>query len=271
MKILIIHTYYHIRGGEDQVFERELTLLSSNYEIQKLVFKNNTGIKGLFQFFKLFNNNNSNKIVEDLILDFKPDIVHIHNLHFAAGLGIINTIKKYNVPLVMTLHNYRLLCPSGTLYFKNKLFLNSLNGKFPFAAVLNKVYKNSIVLSAWLGFVTYYFNLIKLFDKVDCYIVLTEFSKSIINQSGFRVDKNKIKIKPHFVENKIFSDLPKADFFLFVGRLSEEKGIDVLLSAFKSSNNKVVIVGNGPLKKDVEEYCILYPNNFDCITAYNIS
>lgn len=264
MKVLLIHTYYHIRGGEDQVFEQEFDLLSTRHEVMKLSYQNVSGLRGISQFFNMRNNLSSNTQVSDIIKTFNPDIVHIHNLHFAAGYGIIDTIKKYNLPIVMTLHNYRFLCPSGTLFDGKSVFLDSLNSGFPWKAIFKRIFKNSFILTSWLSLVNYYLKKIGTFNKIDKYIVLTNFAKQLYVDSQLDITPTKFVVKPNFVVPTTLPNFRQiGDHFLFVGRLSEEKGILFLLNSLKETQFKLKIIGSGPLENIVIEYCEKYPNNFE--------
>src|SRR5690606_3950382 len=225
--------------------------------------KNLTGLAGLKQFLVQANNKRSNKLVEEEIADFKPDIVHIHNLHFAGGWEIISVIKKWDIPLIMTLHNYRLLCPSGILYHAGNLFLDSLSEKFPWQAIKKKVYKNSMLLTFWLGWTLYRVKRSKILDGVNRYVVLTEFAKKLFVSSDLGIAESKYHIKPNFVSpQKGDYRKERKEHFLFVGRLSEEKGLDILLEAFKNTGSLVYIAGSGPMEEKVREYTLRYPSNF---------
>ncbi len=254
MKILIIHTKYHLAGGEDAVVAQEAELLKQQYEVEVLYFQNHTGIRGLFQFLISIWNINASRKVRLKIKQFQPDVVHLHNFHFASGPLIIRTVKKMGVPLVQTLHNYRLLCPSAILLHNNQLFLDSLHQEFPWSAIRKSVYRNSSVLTFWLAIVFWFHKKIGTFKKVDKYICLTEFSKQLIEKSKLEIEPQQLVVKPNFVKRvqKIQVAVRK-NHFLFVGRLSEEKGIDVLLRAFENSEFVLKIAGNGPLEEMVKQ------------------
>lgn len=263
MKILLIHTYYQIRGGEDQVFEQEKQLLERDHEVRCVSFRNASGIKGLWQFIQLRDNHDSDKIVENNILTFRPDIVHIHNLHFAGGWGILRIVKEHRIPMVMTLHNYRLLCPSGTLFYDHQVYLDSLSASFPWDAVRKKVYKNSMLLTFWLARTLSHLREKKLLNLVDRYIVLTEFAKDLFSEANLGIDQHKFEVKPNFVDSAE-GDVAthRGEHFLFVGRLSAEKGVGVVLEAFAGSPYSIRIAGTGDLTAQVEEYQRKYPRNF---------
>lgn len=264
MKILLIHTYYQIRGGEDQVFEQERDLLSKDNDVRTLIFYNQGGFEGIKQFLNIGNNPNANQKLAQCILDFKPNVAHIHNLHFGAGWGILDILAKYKVPIIMTIHNYRLLCPSATLFNSNALFLDSLEKNFPWSAVKKGVYKNSIILTFWLAFVN---NQIRKNSKLNLFsrlIVLTDFAKVLYVNSKLGLDVNKVLVKPNFVNRKSkIVNLERGDHFLFVGRLSEEKGLDTILNAFANSRFQIKIAGVGPLKNTVESFVVKHPDNFE--------
>jgi len=256
MKILLIHTYYTIRGGEDAVFEQEVRLLSKDNEVETLTFLNKGGIRGLILFLLSIWNIFSARKLKKKILEFQPDVIHIHNLHFAGSPLLIRTAKKLGIPVVMTLHNYRLLCPSATLLYNGKIFTESLYVNFPWKVVKNKMYRNSFFQTFWLAFVTWFHRKIGTWAKVDKFIVLTEFAKQQFINSTFGISEEKFVVKPNFIENEVLpKTIERSDEFLFVGRLSVEKGIDVLLQAFSNSEYKLVIAGEGDLLERVKIHC----------------
>lgn len=263
MKVLVIHTYYNLRGGEDSVFEQEVALLQRFCNVRVLTFKNLSGTAGLKQFLFQEYNKESNKSVTREIEIFKPDIIHIHNLHFAGGWGLIPVIKSFNIPLIMTLHNYRLLCPSGVLYHDGNLFLDSLSQGFPWKAVKKKVYRNSILLTFWLARTLHRIQRFKVLNLVDRYIVLTEFAKDLFVTSNLGIAEEKFQVKPNCVSpTNDEHSITREKHFLFIGRLSEEKGLDVLLESFKNTNSLVYIAGSGPMEEKVIEYADKYNSNF---------
>lgn len=253
MKILIIHTQYKFQGGEDSVVMDEMNLLQSNgIEVHKLSFKNegNTLLKVLQMPFNISAYLKTKKKIKL----FKPDIVHIHNLHFAASTSVIFAVKKLNVACVFTLHNYRLICPSATLFYNGNIFLASLKSNFPWSAVSKGVYNNSKLLTFWLGFSIWLNRKLKVLSLVDRFILLTEDSKKIIANSNLNINPDKISIKPNFTSNlpiNTFDKRVRGNHFLYIGRLSKEKGIDLLLDAFKSLPYSLKIIGDGPLKNSV--------------------
>jgi glycosyltransferase involved in cell wall biosynthesis len=261
LKILIIHSHYQLQGGEDAVVDQEIELLRQAHEVDVLYFQNQGGWKGATQFIGSIWNIGAAQKVRQKIQEFEPDVVHVHNWHFSLGPLVFRKINQLGIPIVHTIHNYRLLCPSAILLHKGKLFTNSLQQSFPWSAVRNRVYRSSFVLSFWLAFVVWFHKKIGTWNKIDAYICLTPFAVELFQQSNFGVSREQFSVKPNFTSvPKVFQSIQREKHFLFIGRLSEEKGIDVLLEAFKELPFLIKIAGEGPLKKLVEETAKQFSN-----------
>jgi glycosyltransferase involved in cell wall biosynthesis len=255
----MIHNRYQYRGGEDFVFEVESDMLSRNgHAVKQLVFDNKeikTGLDKMMLALKGVYNSGSAKKIENTIRQFKPDIIHVHNFFPLVSPAVFFVANKYNIPTVVTLHNFRLICPSATLYFNGRIYEENIHKLIPLDAILKGVYRNSRIQTAGLAAITTIHNLMGTWkNRVSKFIVLTEFAKQKFLASALRVSEDQFAIKPNFVEDHGFGEADKReDFFLMVGRLSEEKGIDTLLAACNLGNFKLVIMGDGPLKNQVEK------------------
>src|SRR5690606_38191661 len=108
---------------------------------------------------------------------FGPDIIHIHNLHYAIGPWVIRAIDKLKIPIVMTLHNYRLLCQSASLFHKGRIFTKSLQEHFPWTAVRKRVLDNSLLKTFITAFTYWFHRKIGTWDKISRFIVLSDFAK----------------------------------------------------------------------------------------------
>lgn len=269
MKILIIHCVYQYQGGEYTVVQEEMKLLQSIGNAIKLLQFTNKGNKFLKLLQLPFNIPSYIKTIKTLKL-FRPDVVHIHNLHFGGSASVIYAIKRKKIPLIITLHNFRLLCPSATLFFNGKVFLDSLNQKFYWSAIKKGVYKNSSALTFWLSVSMRFHQWLKTWKKPDKYIVLSRHSKELFLHSRLGIEERQLVIKPNFILPPVLKKTFRNDHFLFIGRLSDEKGIDILLETFSKLNQySLMIAGEGPLKKKVAEYtrkCL----NIDYLGVLNI-
>ncbi len=259
MKVLIIHTTYKYKGGEDTVVAEEMKLLkASGIDVQLLEFSNDgfTFLKVLQMPFNIASYFKTRKKLQA----FKADVVHIHNFHFAASPSVIYAVKSKGVPLVFTLHNYRLLCPSATLFYNDKLFLESLKQKFPWKAISFGVYKNSKLLTLWLSVSMHLHKRIGTWQIASRFIVLTPHAEKVFLESDLKLPHDCITVKPNFSFAPRLTRNPATDYFLYVGRLSEEKGIMLLLKTFSASVHKIKIAGTGPLRDVVADYSVRFPN-----------
>lgn len=265
MRVVMIHNRYKYHGGEDAVFQAESAMLTrSGHTVEELVFDNKeiqTYLDKILLLIKGIYNSKSAKELEKIILHFKPHIIHVHNFFPLASPSIFFAARKYSIPVVVTLHNYRLICPSATLYFDGKIYEENIHKLFPLGAILKGVYRNSKLQTAGLALITSVHNLIGTWrNKVTRFIVLTNFAKRKFTDSALRVNENQFVVKPNFVEDPGYAESEREDFFLMVGRLSEEKGIATILEAMEHSKFKVVFIGDGPLKDRVLEATTRHPN-----------
>lgn len=253
MKILYVHTNYEQRGGEDQVFANEVALMLSKHQVCQLVF-NNGGSKAqrFLKFLLAPYNPLSRYKFEQVLKAEQPDVVHLHNWHFCASPSLILAAKKRGIPVVLTLHNFRLLCPSATLFHKDQLFEESLKSAFPWKAVQRKVYRNSYLQTFWLAFTVSCHKRLRTWQGVNKYITLTPFAERLYLESGLRLKREQLTVKPNFVTDPGYATSARESHFLFAGRLCVEKGLHHLIEAFKHSSYTLIIVGDGPSRPMVE-------------------
>lgn len=250
MRVLMIHCAYQFRGGEDTVVEEEIGLLQNAGVTVELLRFSNEG-NSLLKLLGLPFNLGAYRKVRQKIKDFRPDVVHVHNLHFAASPSVVYAVKHSVTPLVCTLHNYRLICPSASLCDNGELFLDSIQQTFPIAAVKRGVFKNSKLLTLWLALSIKLHHWLGTWKMPDRIILLSKHAHEIFMQSRIAFKPEQLTIKPNFTAALPVPPVQKTEAFLFVGRLTVEKGLRVLLEAFASSKHNLAIAGDGPLKEEV--------------------
>jgi glycosyltransferase involved in cell wall biosynthesis len=258
MKVLIVHNYYQIAGGEDGVLKNEVELLISNGNEVTLHSVNNKSIVSILDKFltllKVPFSFSSYKEMKKLLEKVKPDVVHVHNYFPLFSPSIFYACNKLKIPVVHTLHNYRAVCPTALLMHDGKLNETSIKHS-SWWTVSKRVYRDSFVGSLSLAcMVELHKRLGTWQTKVERFIALTEFSRQKFIEAGW--PEGKIVVKPNFIEdpfNGVSSLNKKGGYALFVGRLSEEKGIDILFNAFKKVDLTLKIIGDGPLNGFVEE------------------
>lgn len=260
MRVLIIHNFYREKGGEDKVFQEESALIGNSENVMTLTFRNEGGWKGAWQFLISPWNLSACRKVRRTVREFRPDVVHLHNWHFASGPAIIRTVHGEKVPIVLTLHNYRLVCPSATLLDGGRIFTESIHAGFPWKAVFKGLYRGSRFQTFWLALTVRSHRAMGTWNQVDRYIALTSFARDLFIGSTLGVPADRFVVKQNFVRCAVSTSGPRDDHFLFVGRLTEEKGILPLLKAFSGTDRRIVIAGDGPLKGQVEAAAKKHPN-----------
>ncbi len=265
MKVLFIHNEYQFKGGEDTVLELEKDLLEKKgHEVHVLKFSNSTINSftarvrtGLQSFY----NRDAARQLTEAVNSFRPDIIHVHNLFFKASPSILYRAKKLGIPVVMTIHNYRLICANALLLRNNKICELCIQKKFPLSGVRYKCYRSSAIESALVTGITGFHKLLGTWRKnIDSLIVLSTFMKDKLLHSSLQFPAQDIVVKPNFVPDIYDGPSPRDNYFLFVGRLSREKGIDTLLDCFSGSNSaRLIIAGDGPEKERVMAAASLDP------------
>lgn len=257
MRILVVHNYYQDPGGEDAVFHQEVEALKINHSVETLTFKNRKGFIGLLQYLFYPYNIWAAFCLRKKVKHFHPEIIHVHNTHYASGPIIFRTAQRLRIPVVFTLHNYRLLCPSALLFFDGKMYMKSIESNFPWDAIKKGVLDHSIIKTFLTAFTYKLHSVMGTWKRMDAYLPLTDYAKGLIIKSKLGIHPDKIIVKPNFINLPAKSNsntTPSEPYFLFVGRLSEEKGILQLIASFNKSNSHFLkIIGDGPLKKNVSD------------------
>jgi len=247
LKVLIIHNAYQQRGGEDTVVEAEFDLLSSHGVNVKLFSKHNDVIAQLSKVqiaARTVWAADSAREFEAMLLQAKPDVVHVHNTFPLISPAVYWVAHKHKVPVVQTLHNFRLHCPQA-MYLRDGKVCEDCMGHIPWRGVLHGCYRGSRVQTAVLAGMVSWHRAIHTWDtKVTRYIALNEFCRNKFIEGGLPPER--MVVKPNFVD----FPAPEActrDGFLFVGRLSSEKGVDVLVQAFGMlAGASLRVAGTGP-------------------------
>lgn len=262
LKILFIHNkYLQSAGGEDATLEAETKLLRSRgHDIRELIFDNAVMKKGIIGKLKAgissVYNINSAKTLKKAIKEFGPDIIHVHNFFFTASPSVIIEANRQKTPIVVTLHNFRLVCANSLLLRNNKVCELCVSHDFPWYGVKYKCYHDSALQSAMVGAMAAVHKWAGTWkNKVDAFIAPADFIRQKLAHSSLHVAVEKIKIKRHFI-NDPGAGPPQSreSYYLFIGRLSAEKGVDVLLEAWKDMNeDKLIIAGDGPEQQKLHQ------------------
>ena len=252
VRVLVVHNRYRQRGGEDLVFEEEAELLEANgHEVTCYVEDNDrVGDMGRIELARktLFNASTYREL-RGLIRRKRPGVVHFHNtLPLVSPSGYYAAAAE-KVPVVQTLHNYRLLCPNGLFFRDGSPCEDCLGKTLPWPGIVHKCYRESHAATGLVAATTSAHKMLGTWSKkVGLYVALTEFARRKFVAGGLPPEK--IVVKPNFVGRDPDVGDGAGGYALFVGRLSKEKGIETLLAAWNRPalrGTPLKIVGDGPL------------------------
>lgn len=264
MRILSIHNGYQIRGGEDESCAAEQSLLENNGHQVDLYEDHNDRIKELSAphlALKTIWSDEAYQAVKQILRKKHYQILHAQNTFPLISPSVYFAAKDAGVPVVQTLRNYRLLCPNALFFREGKICEDCLGKSVPYPGVVHQCYRDSLAASAGVAAMLVTHRLIQTWkQKVDLYIALTQFAKRKFVEGGIPAEK--IVVKPNFVSFDPGVGDGEGNYALFVGRLSVEKGLDILLKAWERLETKLPlkIVGDGPWSEQVMEATKRYPN-----------
>ena len=258
MNLLVIHNSYQQPGGEDVVVAQETALLRgkghrvtqyerSNRELESLSFGQKLSL-----IRRIISAEDSKLAVHGILRDLKPDLVHVHNTFAMISPSVYEACKDEDVPVVQTLHNYRLMCPAATFYRNGKICEECATDGLQ-RSVQHGCYRNSRLQSGAIALMLKTHRLRNTWqERVDAYIALSNFQKSRFVQSGMPAER--IHVKPNFVDPDPGERSEGGRYALFVGRLSAEKGLLLLLEAWRRIPEEIplVIAGDGPMRHRLE-------------------
>jgi len=278
MKILLINNFYYNRGGDctylfslkrlleekghqvivfsmhhPQNFESEY----SEYFVTYINYVEEVKNKNLFSGLKVISRTiysfEARKNLERLIKDKRPDIAHLQNIHHHITPSIFYPLKKFKIPIIWTLHDYTLICPNTSFLSQGKICERCKKIRYFWPSVV-RCKKGSFAASTMAAIESTMHRIMRVYDVVDFFITPSKFLRNKLIEYGF--DSKKIVCLNNFLDVTIpDSAEPVGDYFLYIGRLSEEKGIKTLIDAvIKAGTGRLKIVGDGQLKDELISY-----------------
>lgn len=267
LRVLSVYEAYLQRGGEDMAFESEADLLEKNGhtvhrfrveadELRQLSLMKRPRIaaQSLWsqRYYRLFRR---------LGRELRPDIVHFHNTFPLVSPAAYIACKQEGVPVVHTLHNYRLLCPSSTFFRDGAPCEDCLGRRVPWPSVVHSCYHDSAVRTSVIATMLSVHRMRGTWQNdIDLYFTPSAFSRRKFIEGGF--DPERVVVKPNFVDYHFLPQATPGNFFLFVGRLVDYKGIRSMLDAWRRLNTVIPlrIIGDGPMENEVTEAARQDPN-----------
>ena len=253
LRVLVVHNGYQFRGGEDSVVDSEVALLREHGHDVHVYLREHGELHGVGRLQLARNAVWSDRTFDDmqaLLTRLRPDVVHVHNTTPLVSPSVYWAADRACVPVVQTLHNFRLFCAQAMFLRDGKVCEDCL-GHSMWRGVTRRCYRGSLAQSAVLAAsVSVHRTLGTYANKVSRYIALNEFCRSKVVEGGLLPER--VVVKPNFVEWQPEPQWDERAGGLFVGRLSEEKGVQCLLAALRGySPPGFAVVGDGPMAGEV--------------------
>ncbi len=251
MKVLLCHTHYQQRGGEDEVFDAEARMLEENgHPVVRYVRHNDvlSDMGKLEAAARTVWNPGAYDDLRRLIRRERPDVMHSTNTFPLISPAALYAARAEGVPVVQALHNYRLLCPSALFLRDGAVCEDCLGKAVPWPAVRHRCYRGSRAATAAVAALSVTHRAAGTWRRaVDLYFTLTEFAKQKFVAGGLPPER--VVVKPNCVHPDPGPGDGRGGYAVFVARLSPEKGLDTLLAAWAKLNRpmRLKVIGDGPL------------------------
>lgn len=259
MKILVVHNGYRIPGGDQVAVEQECQLLRAaghdviTYKRSNAETEAYTGISQVVVVKQMVWAGDVRQDVFDLLRRENPDIVHVHNTFMVISPSIYYACHDAGVPVVLSLHDYRLFCPAG-FFYRDGHPCEECVDRSRLQGVIHGCYRQSRAATAAVALMlSVHHALGTWIDKVDRFIALTEFARQKFVRSGLPAEM--VSVKPNFIYSPPgWSSDDENAYAIYVGRLSPEKGVDILLNAWAKLRTSIplLLVGEGPSLADLQ-------------------
>ena len=255
MRILMLHNRYLYAGGEEQATAADVALLKEYGHEVELLEQDNRDVERLGNVrtaFRTIWSADSYRRVRHALASRSVDVLHVQNFFPLWSPSVYYAAERAGVPVVQTLHNYRLMCINSFFYRENAVCEDCLGKPFPWPGVLHACYRQSRAGSSAVAAMIGVHRMRKTWkNKVNRYIAVSEFARGKYIEGGFPAER--IAVRPNFVHPSPTPGAGGGGYALYAGRLSPEKGIGTMLEAWQSSQDPLPlkIIGDGPLKGDV--------------------
>jgi glycosyltransferase involved in cell wall biosynthesis len=259
-RCLVLHNRYRQPGGEDICVADQVRLLQEHGHAVRLFEKDNREIDsyGLLRrarlFFETAGNSRSAAEVARIVAEFKPDVAHVHNTLPLLSPSIYAPLKTAGVKVIQWLHNYRLVCPAGTLYRDGKACTLCVDEGLAHAVKQRCWNHSKLATLALTRMLERHRRARTWFEQVDLFVALNRFQRDLLVKAGL-VPEGKIIVRPHFryAPAAPKSETQPGEGFLFAGRLTQEKGVQTLAMAADEARVPLKILGDGPLRAAIAE------------------
>jgi glycosyltransferase involved in cell wall biosynthesis len=256
LRLLLVHNRYRVSGGEDSVYAAELSLLRQRGHAVQVYEQDNDRIEGIRAVSAAASGVWSlpaHRAIRSLVRESRAELVHFHNTFPLISPAAYYAVQSEGAAVVQTLHNFRLLCPGATLFRDGAVCEECIEKKSLRPAIAHGCYRESRAATAAVATMLAVHRAAGTWRrKVDLYIALSEFARRKFVEGG--LPESRIVLKPNFVSPDPGVGEGRGGYALFAGRLSAEKGVSVLASAWKDLGDiPLVVAGDGPLAGALED------------------
>jgi glycosyltransferase involved in cell wall biosynthesis len=244
-RVMIAHSFYRLPGGEDSYVGQQVPLLARRHDVELVARRNAELTSGIATAARMTISRPEQRRVEEAIERFAPQVVHLHNAYPAFGPAVHLAARRKRVPLVMTVHNFRLRCPNGYMFTEGAACRRCERGVYAHA-VLHRCFASRSQSATYASALWVHRFVLRLQDKVELFVTPSEFVRRRLLEWG--IEARRVAVVRNFTAVEPGTADP-GDFGMYLGRLSGEKGVDVLLRALKAAADPPFrIVGDGPLR-----------------------
>lgn len=275
MRILLVNKFHYLKGGsETYYFSLKKLLEEHGHDVIEFSMKDRKNFPSKYSDYfidnidynkkqsfltkvklaaKLVYSFEAKKKIEKLINDYKPDIAHLHIFQHQLTPSILWELKKHNIPIVYTAHDFKMICPNYKMMLSSGKMCEECMGEKYYNCLKNKCVKDSFSNSLVDTIEAYVHKFLNSYDLIDAIITPSNFYKKKFIEFG--VDSKKLFFVSNFLDSSNYvAESSYEDYFIYFGRLSEEKGINILIKSMMSVNGRLKIVGTGPLEDKLKEY-----------------
>lgn len=285
MRVLIVNKYFYPRGGDCVVAmgTRDL-LIDAGHKVQVFAMTHPQNVnlpesqsfasqieftgspkQKVKAFRRLLGFGDITTSFKSVLDSFKPDIVHVHNIHSYLSPVICRIAHERGIPVVWTLHDFKLVCPAYT-FRRNDGSICDFSATGKCSLIKNRCLKGSYVASFMAFLEASRWSMNKLNDMTDAFIAPSSFMSDMMNRCGY--SPTKIHVIYNFIDPTKLNLLEKTSkdtkteshFFAYTGRLSKEKGVETLIKAAIKANVCLKIAGDGPMRSQLEAMAAGYDN-----------
>lgn len=281
MKVLLLNKFHYHGGGAERVYFETKRLLEehghevacfamdhphnelsswSRYFVSYRDYNGKPGVRTAVRWaLDIFYNREAARKLESLLKEFNPDVAHLHNIYHQLSPSVVHVLHKHSIPMVMTLHDYKLVSPAYNLSRNGRVYTRCLGGRY-YRCVWDRCIKNSYAKSFVAAIEAYLYRWLRPYRHIHTFIAPSRFLQKTFVDNGFR---GRLQYLPNPLQ--LPARLPSLPteivrpYILYAGRLSDEKGLGVLLDAWKRAGittHELVIAGDGPLATVVTAMCV---------------